>query len=240
MDQQSSTQKFLIIATITAMVLFVVGTYIANISHTPERITEDASEQPSLGNPKAPVKVIVFLEPKSKESKNFNDNVFPQLDRTFIVTNKISYTVVPISYLADSGMAAMALECVYYQEGKTFNNDLFFALLNTMYRNQSSSESWTTEDNLVQMAKQASQRIDTDRLKKCLASNVYNTQVRRNTDYARKLIGTLETPAVFVNGVRVKDYSFESLSKAIGVDMPATKAPSASKESGADVVPSEQ
>jgi len=219
---QQSTQKFLIIATIAAMVLFVVGTFIANMSHTPERITEDSHEQPTLGNPKAPVKVIVFLEPKSKESKNFNDNVYPQIDRNFIVTNKISYTVIVVSYLADSQLAAMALQCVYYQDGKTFNNDLFFVYLNTMYRNQSpSNENWATEDKLLQMAKQASPKIDVDKLKKCLVSNVYNTQLRRNTDYAKRLIGTLETPAVFVNGVRVKDYSFKELSKAILMEMPA-------------------
>lgn len=181
----------------------------------------DTKMQPTIGYPKAPVQVVALLEPKCPDSKNYNNTVFPKLEEEFINTNKVRYTVIPVSFLPNSRPAAIALLCVFNQNTQYPNNDLFFKYLNYIYKNQpSEKDNWATVETLQKFAAATSPAIQLGQLKKCIEMEDYHIQIEQNTVYGNSLMkGHLSTPTLFVDGVQVdsKDdaISFEILKKAI-------------------------
>lgn len=165
------------------------------------------SGQPTMGYPKAKVEVVAFLEPKCPDSKRYNNQVYPKFEETFINTNKVRYTVIPVSFLPHSMPAAIALLCVYNQDSQYPNNDLFFAYLNYIYQNQPPErENWATIETLQKFAKATSPAIRLDHLKECVANETYRIQIEKNTAYGNQLMqGHLSTPTIFVDGIKVEN-----------------------------------
>lgn len=167
----------------------------------------DTSMQPTIGYPKAKVQVVALLEPKCPDSKTYNNNVYPKFEEEFINTNKVRYTVIPVSFLPHSMPAAIALLCVYNQDSQYPNNDLFFNYLNTIYKQQPPErENWATIEKMQQFAKATSPAIQLDRLKDCMANEKYRVQIEKNTAYGNQLMkGHLSTPTIFVDGIPVEN-----------------------------------
>ncbi len=186
-----------------------------------EKIALNTAGQPTIGNANAKVKVVVFEEPKCPGCRRFNNAAFPVIHKDFIETNKIQYTVIPISFLPDSMNAAVALYCVYNQDPKQPNADLYMAFFNYIYQHQPPEIlNWATVDNLMDMAKKASPAIDIDKLKSCINNEKYRVQVVENTQYATKLSdGHLAAPAVFVNGKKWNGVGIEDLKGVINAKL---------------------
>lgn len=166
----------------------------------------ETSMHPTLGDSKAPVEVVVFLEPKCPDSKRYNDASFPKLQKEFIDTNKVRYTAIITSFLPQSMPAAIALLCVYNQDSNKPRNDLFFSYLDYIYKNQPpESENWATIETLQKFAVNASPGIDQNQLKNCIEKGHYSAQVEKNTAYGNQLMGHLSTPTIFVDGVKVEN-----------------------------------
>ena len=164
----------------------------------------ETTSQPTIGNPASKVQVVALLEPKCPDSRRYNLMSFPQLKSEFIDTNKISYTVITTSFLNQSMPAAIALLCVYDQDSSKTNTDLFFKYLDFIYLVQPPENlNWATTDTLLKYAAVASPNIDQNKLKSCIESKHYESQVVKNTAYGNKLMGELHTPTIFVNGVKV-------------------------------------
>lgn len=165
----------------------------------------DAKSQPTMGYPKAKVHVVALLEPKCPDSKKYNNNVFPKFEEEYINTNKVQYTVIPVSFLPHSMPAANALLCVYNQDPQYPNSDLFFKYLNYIYQNQPPErDDWATVETLQKFAAAASPAIRLDQLKKCIEMEHYRIQIEKNTQYGNQLMdGHLATPTIFVDGVKI-------------------------------------
>jgi protein-disulfide isomerase len=182
-----------------------------------EALAINTEGQPTIGYPKARVHVVALLEPKCSDSKRYNNEVFPRIKEAFIDTNKVTYTVIPVSFLPNSMPAAVALLCVYNQDEGYPNSDLFFTYLNYLYKNQPTEhKDWVTEERLVEFAKAASPAIRLDNLKDCIQQEAHRIQIVKNTKYGAELLGgRISTPSLFVDGVKVEDASYEKISQAI-------------------------
>jgi len=165
----------------------------------------DVTNQPTLGDPNAPVQVVAFLEPKCPDSKRYNNASFPKLKGEYIDTNKVRYSVITTSFLSQSMPAAIALLCVYNQEQKP-RADLFFKYLDYIYKVQPPErDNWATTETLQKFVSKASPDIDVNKLKNCVEKETYKNQIEKNTAYGNKLMGHLSTPTIYVNGVKVNN-----------------------------------
>lgn len=209
--------KSLILGTIVVLVLASVSTAYFSKNTLPPAIEIDTTGQPTIGHPKAPVHVVVFEEPKCVECKIFNNTIFPKIKNDYIATNKVRYTMMPVSFLPGSMPAAVALMCVYHQDLDAPNDDLFFDYLDYMYYHQPSEHiDWATVVKLQELAKGASPAINQEKIKHCIEHESYRKLIVKNTDYARSLMGgTLGTPQVYVDGIIVNDLTYDDISEMI-------------------------
>lgn len=182
----------------------------------PQNTTEPTEGQPTIGSATAKVHVIVFEEPKCPNCKLFSEMIFPILNADYIKTNKIRYTFVPVSFIPDSMIAAVAWLCVYHQD-KSPNHELFFKYVEYTYLNQpAEDQNWATAENMIKFAKGTDSAINTDELQRCLSSVVFQQLIENNNAYGTKLMKRdLDTPTVFVNGEEVKEVTYDNIVKAI-------------------------
>ncbi len=80
----------------------MITSLFADNSSTINQSKIEISMQPTIGYPKAKVQVVALLEPKCPDSKRYNNQVYPKFEEAFINTNKVRYTVIPVSFLPHS------------------------------------------------------------------------------------------------------------------------------------------
>lgn len=165
----------------------------------------DVSQHPTIGSPQAPVQVVAFLEPKCPDSKRYSNTSFPKLQKEFIDTNKVRYSVITTSFLPQSMPASIALLCVYNQDNHP-RTDLFFKYLDYIYKNQPPErQNWATIETLERFAANTSPSINQEQLRNCIVSGHFRGQIRKNTAFGDQLMGHISTPTIFVDGVRVEN-----------------------------------
>ena len=208
--------RIIALLSLAFMTVLTMSSIKFNHANVDARLNISIEGQPTIGDPKAPLSVVVFEEPKCSNCKIFNNNIFPLIKRDFIETHKIQYTVIPVSFLPHSMPAAIALMCVFH-----VNNDLFFTFLNYLYLHQPPENlDWTTTANLQDLAKQASPDISLDKLKHCIEQDTYRAQITKNTENALKLMGgMLKTPTIYVDGVEVREMSSEGIIRLINAEL---------------------
>lgn len=217
MTSNKFAPRFLIWITLALFIVVSGGVIIAARSNLPPSVPINYQEHPTIGYTKAKVHVVVFEEPKCGNCREYNEKIYPQIKKQFIDTNKITYTVIPVSFLPGSMPAAIALLCAYNADPLYPNNELFFAYLDYMYKNQPSEKTdWATTERLVEMAEKTSPVINPNQLKKCIDMQTYRIRVQKNTEYGKKLMGgTISTPTLFVNGIEVHALTFDNVSDLI-------------------------
>lgn len=58
--------------------------------------------------------------------------------------------------------------------------------------------------------------IHSDLLEKCVEMETFRVQIEQNTSYGREIMGgTLITPTVYVNGIKVQELTLEEVRKLI-------------------------
>jgi protein-disulfide isomerase len=214
---ETTHSKVLVLFTIAILIVTIGAFFFFNYIHAPTVVHLETEGQPSLGYPRAPVRVVIFEEPKCPQCKQFTTLIFPELKKEFIDTNKIEYIVIPVSFLPNSMPAAIAWLCVFNQEKDYSERGLFFKYMDYMYAHQpSESDDWVTLEILEKYAKEVSPAIHLDILKNCINKQTYRKQIEKNTDYGMKVMnGELSTPTLYVDGVMVEEISFSSLSHMI-------------------------
>ncbi len=172
---------------------------------------------PTIGNPKSKVNVVVFEEPRCIDCMEYNNQIFPKIKKEFIDNHLISYTAIPLSFLPNSLDTAAALLCVYNQQKYLENAELYFHFLDYIYNEKIAPLLKDIDiDGILQLAKTADNRIDTKKLKECLRTHHFHKQTMKNNDYAEKLMdGHLETPTVFVNGIKIANLNYDTIKKQI-------------------------
>jgi len=203
---------------VTFAILFALAssTYYFAKSKLPPSIAIETRGQPTLGYAKARVHVVVFEEPKCSHCRELNTEVYPILKKEFIDTNKIQYTIIPVSFMPGSMPAAVAALCIYYQDMLYPNDELFFRFFDYMYEHQPEAGDWATTQSLSTFAKATSPAIKIDQFQQCIDMETYRIQIEKNTAYAKNIMGgTVATPTIFVNGIMVQDMSVDGIRNLI-------------------------
>lgn len=204
--------------TIVALVFTSGAAYVVADRQLPPQIEVSIEGQPTIGNEKSGVQVVVFEEPKCPYCKRFTVQVYPKIKENYIDTGKISFTVIPVSFLKGSMPAATALLCVYQQNKGKPDSQLFFTFLDYLYEKQGDERTnWTNPSHIQKLAKEASPSINLAKLKRCMDDEPFRIQIEKNTIYGNRLMGHLITPTVFVNGMKTNDSSYETISELIDV-----------------------
>lgn len=203
---------------VTCVVLLAFSTTLYfTRSQLPASIPINTKGQPTIGYAKARVHVVVFEEPKCSHCREFSNDIFPQIKKEFIDTNKIRYTVIPVSFLPGSMPAAIAALCVYEENPLYPNDELFFKYFDYLYRHSpKQSSDWTSTDKLVGFAHATSPAIQLDKLKAGIEKETYRVQIERNTAYGAQIMGgEIITPTVYVNGIKAEELSFDEIKDLI-------------------------
>ncbi len=209
--------KSLVVFTFALLVIACGTIYYLCSTELPPAIELDTEGQPTIGYPKARVHIVVFEEPKCSNCRDYNDMVFPTIKKEFIDTNKVTYTVIPVSFLPGSMPAAVALLCVYNADPDYPNSEMFLNYFDYIYEHQPDEHTdWATSAELGEFAKKTSPAIKIDKLTRCIDMEKYRVQIKKNTEYGAKVMGgVISTPTVYVNGIEVKELTVDGLSKLI-------------------------
>lgn len=210
-------QRLVLFSTVTLMMLFVLGKIYINF-FDPSYYLLNTTNQPTIGNLKSKTEVVVFLDPKSTDSKNYNNDLFQKIKKKYIDTNKIKYTTIIVSKEPPM-LIAEALLCTYYQDENTPSPELFYSLLNNFYSDQS-GDTPLSIDSVLAIGAKANPEINIEKIKKCIQNRVYDIQIMSNNQEASRVTnGKVDTPAFFINGNKTalsnQDAVFRAIDQAL-------------------------
>jgi protein-disulfide isomerase len=151
--------------------------------------------QPSIGEANAPVKLAIFEDFKCPACKNFEEVIWPRLERDYINAGKVQAFFIYQQIIPNSTTAGIASECVFEQ-----NPDLFWDYKTIVYRSQGNeAQDWATASKLVELAKTYVPDINADELNTCLSENRHADKIEADSEMG-KAIGVTGTPSLYING----------------------------------------
>lgn len=180
----------------------------ANAAASGELVLED---QPMLGQPDAPVEIAVFEDFKCPACAFFDENVLPQVERELIGTGQARMYFVNYPFLGpDSTTAAIASECAYRQDEAAF-----WTFKTYIFRSQGDeTQEWATPARLAEIARDNVPGLDADELRTCTEEERHADVVQADRELGNR-VGVQGTPTVFVDGVALEDFSFETIQAAV-------------------------
>ncbi len=163
----------------------------------PSKLSYDG--QPALGDPNAPVKLAMFEDFKCPACKNFEEAVWPKIERDYVDTGKVQAFFIYQQVIPNSTVAGVAGECVLEQ-----NPDLFWDYKTIVYRAQGNeAQDWATASKMVELARTYVPDINADELSTCLSENRYADRIEADTAMG-KAVGVSGTPSLFINGQKLE------------------------------------
>lgn len=118
--------------------------------------TSNYAGQPTLGDPNAPVKIILFENFMCEHCRQFEAEVFPQLKRDYIDTGQVEAYYVNLAWGSrQAELGGLAGECAYSQ-----NESAFWTYKRLLYEQQGS---WQTTADLAALADTIPE-LDSERL----------------------------------------------------------------------------
>ncbi len=162
-----------------------------------------------MGDPKAPVTIVEYASMTCPHCAHFQETTFPELKKRYIDTGKVRYILreFPLDNLAAG--AFMLVRCA-----GQLNSSKYFALVDTLFRQQNT---WAVENPLPPLLTIAKQAGFTEQsFNACLE----NQQILDGIDAIRKRavdkFKVQSTPTFFINGEKVPGaISIEDMSKLI-------------------------
>lgn len=185
---------------------------IAAIQDTEEKIINSGDllgDDPTLGNPEAPVTIVEFADFQCPFCGRFYNTAGKEIIEKYVKTGKAKFVYRDFAFLGpESEWAGMASECAD-EQGK------FWQYHDYLYTNHNGeNEGAFSKGNLKKFAKELG--LNQEQFNQCLDSEKYLTEVREDTAYGRDVAGVSGTPTVFINGrPTVGAVSFAELDKVI-------------------------
>ncbi len=182
-----------------------VGPANAGMSNARKELETD--DDPALGNPKAEIVIVEFIDFKCPNSKT-EDQIIKKVAQKYWSKVKVITRDFPAeSIYPGSSELALLASCAQNQGKYWALHDIFFANRDVL----SSKLSETDAKNLLGQA-----GVDFEQVKKCLAGNQVKTEINR--DYATGFkYGVRGTPTFFINGQKVEGViTFEDWEKFLG------------------------
>lgn len=193
------------------------------------------ASQPTLSKGEG-VSLVIFEEPLCPHCLELNLEVMPNVKSQFVDSRKISYTVIPVSFLPHSMPIAEAWLAVYYSQTPPSSED-FFTYLAAFYSAQKEralhgpKTPWSVKE-LSDLLQKALPSVGLSKFTQDLHSGVYASKIQKNTQNADHTLPTgLITPGIYINGVRVTQWRDGKLVQAIEKALAPTTQPQKEKSS---------
>jgi protein-disulfide isomerase len=172
----------------------------------PSKVTLITDGQPFMGDPEAPLEIVLIEDFRCHNCQKFNIEVLPSLMRRYVETGEARLVIVPVSIMEGSTALANAALAVHQLEP-----DKFFLYLKELWRNRLPTDS---ELLLRSAARIGVQKIGA--LQDCLNSQCQRLLLERNLFMAKAVMGRqFGTPALYVNGVPVSTRSLKAAVRRI-------------------------
>ena len=167
--------------------------------------------QPTLGRPRAPVKLILFENFLCEHCKAFEADTFGRLEEAYIGTGQVEAYYVNLAWgETDAFNAGLAGECAYRQDAAAF-----WPYKTALFRAQGAEgETWATVDTLVRVAEEKAPELDAADLRACITDRRYESEVERDLELA-EYVGVQGTPSIVVGDEGFQNPSFAALGAAI-------------------------
>ncbi len=212
----ASAQRLTLI-TLIVLALVIVGVIVYFQVARPQSAASttsaeiDLTDQPGLGPEDAPAQIAVFEDFKCPACRNFDEQIYPQVQRELVDTGKARIYFLNFPFIGpDSRTAALAGECAYRQ-----NNEAFWEFKKFVFRSQGpESEEWATPTALAQIARDNVPQLDADALQSCTEQATYDDQVTSDYDMGQQA-GVTGTPTVYVNGQKLASFDFATIEQAV-------------------------
>lgn len=171
--------------------------------------TTDAADM-TMGDPKAPVKIIEYASASCVHCATFNNEVFPGLKAKYIDTGKVHYTFK--EFLTPPVEVAAAAFLTARCAGK----DKYFSVLDAIFRSQ--NEMFQTGDMrgvLLRVAQSAG--MTEQQFNACITDEVALKALNERVEKASKAEKITGTPTFVINGKQVAsgEVTLEQLDAAI-------------------------
>lgn len=185
-----------------ALVAFIALFYFRPLlirAHLPKPVVIDTANQPTLGNSDAKIHIVIFEDLKCVNCARFSNEIMPYIKKHYIDTGIAKYTLINLAFIPGSMPAANAAHCLYAQ-----NPAFFFPFIDNIFEHQPpENKNWATIPALMNFAVNIP-GVNMDQLAACLVENTYDQFIQNNLKQAMVIMnGSVATPAVFVNGIRV-------------------------------------
>jgi len=162
--------------------------------------------QPTLGDPDAPVKLILFENFMCDHCRAFETEVFPQLKRDYIDTGRVEAYYLNLAWGSEQAeLGGLAAECAYSQDEAAF-----WTYKRLLYEQQGS---WQDASDLAALADEVP-GLDGERLEACVTGGDARGELERDLALG-DLVGVEGTPSVVVGDQGLEAPSFEVLRQAI-------------------------
>jgi protein-disulfide isomerase len=160
----------------------------------------------SVGSDKAPVTIIEYASMTCPHCAHFSETTFPELQKRYIDTGKVRFTLRPFPLDALSAAGFMLARCG--------GNDKYMPIVETLFAKQ---PEWIVKEPLPPLKDIARQfGISESQFNECLANQKLLDSIQAVRDRAAQKLGVNSTPTFFVNGKKlVGDVSMDQLAKEI-------------------------
>ncbi|WHY93093.1 thioredoxin domain-containing protein [Neobacillus cucumis] len=174
--------------------------------------TFDYNGQPYIGDKDAPVKIVEFGDYKCPICKNFNESVFPGIDKDLIKTGKAQFYFMNNPFIfTDSTRSALFAETVYHELG----NESFWKFHEHLYSKQPADSKYEqidlySQDFLEKTLKEVVNQKDSAKVVEAFKAEKYKSDLEKDKSYVTNLNIT-GTPTFYVNGKQFTGNTYQDL-----------------------------
>ena len=172
--------------------------------------------QPTLGRPRAPVKLILFENFLCEHCKAFEADTFGRLEEAYIGTGQVEAYYVNLAWGNESAVTAgRAGECAFRQDA-----DAFWRYKSALFAAQG-ADGWATLARVLEVA-EGVEGLEPERLRTCITEGETQGEVARDIELA-DYVGVTGTPSVIVGNQGFEAPSFEALRAEIDRQLAAAR-----------------
>ena len=168
----------------------------------------DPGPEPDImvGSDKAPVTIIEYASMTCPHCAHFSETTFPELQKRYIDTGKVRFTLRPFPLDALAAAGFMLARCA--------GNDKYMPMVETLFAKQAD---WVVKEPLPPLKEIAKQfGFTEDSFNACLANQKVLDEIQAVRDHAVDKLGVNSTPTFFINGKKfVGDLSMDQMAKEI-------------------------
>jgi len=190
----------------------------------PKILDEDLENDITLGDPKAPVKVVEYASLTCIHCKAFHTEVFFDLKKNYIDTGKVYFKFRHYPLNASAVKAALMVDCADAKDKLAFISALFDAQSQWGYAN-SEADLMGKLQTITKIA-----GFSNEKFQQCWSDDKASKTILELQKRAYEELNVTSTPGIFVNGHRyLEGHDYPAMSKAIDAILakPADKKTSA-------------